>query len=161
MPVALASCYLFLLFGCLMAQLALDERWATRLEWLASPWVPVAAIALLATGPGRWGGFLAAGLAALSLPSLATGRGPLAGAMGTRAAAWFGRLSYALYLVHQLGLNLARRILQPGTTTADDWRVLLVGLAIAVPASIALHLLVERPAIRAGRRLSAALLRRQ
>jgi peptidoglycan/LPS O-acetylase OafA/YrhL len=59
-------------------------------------------------------------------------------------------ISYTLYLVHYPVLVVVTHILLPGQSFA---LTLIVGAVLAVISAAALSLLVERPALRWGRKL--------
>jgi len=67
-----------------------------------------------------------------------------------RWAVWLGGISYALYLVHDPALSIIK-------TAGAGWEWLAVGAAVIVSFAGAwlLHVLVEKPSIRWGRRYQA------
>lgn len=101
---------------------------------------------------GQLGLLAAACFAALLLASL---RLPTPNTRGWLHAlgAWAGRLSYAVYLLHMAWLA-------PATTWAQRWGsapATLLAVVALLGSSLLLHLLVEEPARRWGRRLAARL----
>lgn len=76
--------------------------------------------------------------------------------LGSRPLTLLGAWSYGLYLWHspiQVAL-LQHRVLLSGAP-ADWWRDLALLLALALPLAALTYRLVERPALRCGRRLSS------
>ena len=71
-----------------------------------------------------------------------------------------GRLSYGLYLFHNFGINLAEEII-PQTSFAFSLLSTVLGLGVSVFGVWVLHLLVEKPCIRLGHRVSGAVIRRE
>ena len=67
-----------------------------------------------------------------------------------------GRISYGVYLFHQLGLAVAERLVPERFGTAGDLATLAIAMVATLPLCLALHRFVERPLIAAGRRYSAA-----
>jgi peptidoglycan/LPS O-acetylase OafA/YrhL len=80
-------------------------------------------------------------------------------ALATRPFVFIGALSYALYLFHTLALRAGEHLF-PGSTAAQGLAQLAVGMAVAIPACWVLHVVVEKPAQRAGRSIAARLARR-
>jgi peptidoglycan/LPS O-acetylase OafA/YrhL len=66
-----------------------------------------------------------------------------------------GRLSYGLYLFHNFGLNFAEQIIPP-TSFPLSLLSTLLGVGASVFGVWVLHLVVEKPCIRLGHRVSAA-----
>lgn len=153
-----AAAYAFVLIGCLLAQLLDDPSMAARCEWLASPWAGAAAVVAFCASPQGLSGFIAALAAFLAIPSLVARRGLLAAALSAPVVVWLGRISYSIYFVNQLSLHAVRRVLAPATNVAGDVELLAAGLAVTIPVAALLHVLVERPLQRVGRRLSTRFL---
>jgi len=65
-----------------------------------------------------------------------------------------GRVSYGLYLIHPIGLAFAERAV-PAGGIAHETIALALGISLSLGTAYALHHVVERPLIRAGRRLAA------
>jgi peptidoglycan/LPS O-acetylase OafA/YrhL len=74
-------------------------------------------------------------------------------------AQFAGKISYSLYLCHMLVLYVAQHVIlltAPDLSrTAHCFVLVVVTLAIAIPASALLFRYVEEPAMRLGRRLGA------
>jgi peptidoglycan/LPS O-acetylase OafA/YrhL len=69
-------------------------------------------------------------------------------------AAWIGRISYSLYLVHAIPLDYLDRIWWPATaalTYSKLWGVLLASVAVAS----LLHYTIEKPFIKLGKKLTS------
>ena len=82
------------------------------------------------------------------------GRGVVNAVLSSRTAVFLGEISFALYLVHLVPLNVLlwnaeRDRAGPGTASV----ALVVYLAVVILLALALHELVELPAQRYGRRL--------
>jgi peptidoglycan/LPS O-acetylase OafA/YrhL len=67
---------------------------------------------------------------------------------------FLGRISYALYLTHNFGLNAMEKVVPEGWGLFGSLLTTATGLVIAVAISYALHVTVERPLIALGRRLA-------
>ncbi len=129
---------------------ALQSRraWA----WAAHRWAPGVALAVLAV-------LLLAGAPDLGLyavfppliASLFASQGPVTRLLSRGVPQAVGRGSYALYLVHYPLLGLAASLVQ------GPWFVFLF-IAMLIPAVLAAHWLIERPAQALLRRWSAAAL---
>ncbi len=74
----------------------------------------------------------------------------------SRPLVLIGTLSYGLYLFHNFGINLVEMIVPQ---TNFGWSLLSTSIAfgLSLLGVWVLHLLVERPCIRVGHRLSKAL----
>jgi peptidoglycan/LPS O-acetylase OafA/YrhL len=122
-------------------------RRATGFVWLALAGLYAAIWAHFGTQPTVWEGIIVALLIAVTVvrPSSAIGR-----ALELAPVRWVGRLSYSLYLTNGLFLPFiwVPRTLGPLQSFP------LNALAV-VAVAVALHYLVERPAIRLGHRLAA------
>lgn len=82
------------------------------------------------------------------------------GWLNTRPMVLLGQLSYGLYLFHNFGLNLAEDLI-PQTSLPYSLLSTALGLGASVLGVWVLHLLVEKPCIRLGHRVSARLRRDQ
>ena len=76
------------------------------------------------------------------------------GALSNRHLVHLGRLSYAFYLFHQLGIDVAQHLVPAHNSTAGDLASWALGLALTVVGAEVLHRYVEVPLIGVGRRLS-------
>lgn len=136
---------LVLLLGCALALLEARRRVASRSVLLGRS-EAVAAIALLVlvvcfargrldSGPGGLVPFLVAGVGSLVLIRALVHASPGSGVarmLGARPVAWLGRVSYSLYLWHEVAYRLAEQVSPAGTLPAEVLRfVLAVGFAAA------------------------------
>jgi peptidoglycan/LPS O-acetylase OafA/YrhL len=76
------------------------------------------------------------------------------GLLASRPFRLTGRISYALYLTHQLGLGFVTILVGERLGTAGDVVVITVGTATAYAVSYLLHTLVEAPLIAVGKRVA-------
>jgi peptidoglycan/LPS O-acetylase OafA/YrhL len=153
--------YVYILVGCALALLLHNARAYERLRWLGRREPLYASLALVAslglvTRPnGAPFAALAFSIAvALGLAGLVTA--PLsapARLLSSRPMVQIGVLSYALYLTHQIALN----IVEKGTAHAGALGALLepaIGVPLGLLFAYLLHVTVERPFIGIGRRLA-------
>jgi peptidoglycan/LPS O-acetylase OafA/YrhL len=147
---------LVLLLGCALALLTEGhpDRRTRRRVGRADAAAALAVVALLllvgwgslGSGLAVIGPTVAGGLAALALvwaAAHASGRTVAARALGARPVAWLGRVSYSLYLWHEVAYRLAETVAPRGSATAEALRfVLALGFAAAS------YRLVELPAQR-------------
>jgi peptidoglycan/LPS O-acetylase OafA/YrhL len=70
----------------------------------------------------------------------------------TRAITWLGKVSYGLYLLH---LSLFFGLIHLLHDRVPLWAIMLLGLVVSLVAAEVFWRLVEAPAIRLGRRVSA------
>ena len=139
--------------GCALALVVFDDRTRPILTPLSRPWVPLLAVAAVVLSRGD---VLVVGIAtALTLPALVVQRGAVAGALAWGPLVWLGRRSYGVYLVHQLTLGIARKLVHVAPGARNELLTFVVGLALTVPVVAVLYRVVERPLIDAGRRLGA------
>jgi peptidoglycan/LPS O-acetylase OafA/YrhL len=158
--------YYHILVGCLLGLLLHDAKWRARIEKSLSTQsatiVVVAAFivlhfaqphlrAALSDVVGIVYTLVVAALIALVILQ----DGALKRALQLRALAFLGTLSYGIYLVHVLALNVAERIFHPGS---GRWHIslaaLLTACLISIAAAYALHITVEQRLIDLGRRWS-------
>jgi peptidoglycan/LPS O-acetylase OafA/YrhL len=78
------------------------------------------------------------------------------GWLNARPMVLLGRLSYGLYLFHNFGINFAEAVI-PHSSTSLPWSLLstTLGFGASVLGVWVLHILVEKPCIRLGHRVSA------
>jgi peptidoglycan/LPS O-acetylase OafA/YrhL len=147
---------LVLLLGCALALLAARRpRGFTRLSRRGADASALAAGLVLCACFG-WGGLtrglsglvplVAGGIAALLLVATAA-HAPVGSlvdrGLGARPVAWLGRVSYSLYLWHEVAYTLAERVAPRGTPVAEVLR-----FALAVAFAAASYRFVEQPAQR-------------
>jgi peptidoglycan/LPS O-acetylase OafA/YrhL len=160
--------YSHILWGCLLAILLDDPKWFARLRWLGTP---IGMLLCLTAFLGAQVAYaplsrtfrevmIFHGLATTALMgAILTADGPVQWVLRTRPLVFLGKISYGMYLFHGLGTSAAQRVMRGHPELA--W--VTYGLAILATAAIAygLALVIERPAIRLGRRWSEAILRRK
>jgi peptidoglycan/LPS O-acetylase OafA/YrhL len=164
--------YYPILAGCLLALLLDNRGWFSRLSFLGRPvWSVVTLavfIALHLLRPQLPGA--APTLAylcdvaytvavALFLLSVLTGEGRVQQVLRSRPLVAIGRLSYGIYLVHILCLNLAQRVFPPHTgNVAVSIGAYALTCVISIAVARALAEIVEKPCIEIGRRWSKRIL---
>jgi peptidoglycan/LPS O-acetylase OafA/YrhL len=144
------------------AALAVNDGplWRERLaRWPAAP-VGLAAMAMpyagavLAPHPYAWNLLVAVCAVPLVAGLWFRERGALARVLGGRAIAWVGRLTYAMYLLHVLVINVlvlaAGRLGLPFTGAV----AFIVSYGASIAVAVAAHGMVEKPLIEVGRRLA-------
>jgi peptidoglycan/LPS O-acetylase OafA/YrhL len=158
-----AAPYVQLVFGCLAALLLYDPRGYGLLRRLgAYPLLAALAVAFLVlqfavpgTGPGG-GVYVPFGLVVcLLLTSLLVTTAPWIAWLWSRPLVMTAVLSYALYLIHNFGLNLMEKVVPSGHGLAGSLVSTTSGIAIAYGFALLLNRTVERPCIRFGHRLTA------
>jgi peptidoglycan/LPS O-acetylase OafA/YrhL/glycosyltransferase involved in cell wall biosynthesis len=164
--------YYPILLGCLLGLLLHDRRWFDRLSFLAGqgwcvlclavflalhflcPWVPDN---YKVVGYLRNVAYVLA-VGAFLVP-VVLGDGLIQRFLRSGPLVFLGRLSYAIYLVHVLCLNLAQKVFPPYT---DRFEVSLAAYVLACLISVAvawvLSVVVEKPCIEIGRRWSRRVL---
>ncbi len=105
---------------------------------------------------GFWGATFGYPLLALGLGAMVMGASAPESIIGRRAipgAGWVAAASYSLYLSHKMVFHAVSAGLAP---IPADWKPLapVLAVALAAPAGVALHLLVERPFLKLRDRLS-------
>ena len=162
-PARFARSYDGLLLGAILGiALSASGRWRS-FKWLSR--VPESLLlALLVAAYALYGYdhrfvlFFSAA-AALLIASLVLRNGWLRRILELPVLVFVGRRSYAMYLIHVLVLN-AVEMLAPRWLPANAVVVVMVAYALTLGGASLLYVTVERPCIAAGRRLSAALARR-
>lgn len=150
-----------ILVGCLLGVLMERPGAHARLRALARPaaiWASLAALAgthVLLNHHTTIGDLIYPWIAAALMVGLVLGSSPAGRLLSSRPAVWAGHRAYGVYLVHILAINVVDRLVRPGATLtlatlADYAGVALLSLAVAD----VLHRVVERPFIRAGRRVA-------
>jgi peptidoglycan/LPS O-acetylase OafA/YrhL len=160
--------YYYIALGCLLALLLEDEWWFSRLRFLGNrSWLLAALCLFLALQVAyRFIVFqvpevqILYGLSvALLIAGIVVGKGPIQQLLRWKPLTFIGSLSYGMYLVHGLGIGVAQKVMR-GAGERPEIAVLTYVLActVTVACAYALAVLVERPFIRIGRRLSQAIL---
>jgi peptidoglycan/LPS O-acetylase OafA/YrhL len=73
-----------------------------------------------------------------------------------------GKLSYGIYLIHLLALNVADKLVKPGSGSfLKAAAAYVVASALSIAVAYALNVAIERPGIAIGKRLSSLLKRRR
>jgi peptidoglycan/LPS O-acetylase OafA/YrhL len=97
-----------------------------------------------------------ASMALLAAPTIASlwfrGGQPVGRFLSKRFLAWVGRLTYAIYLVQTLAINMAVVLLRRAHLPPGPWSTFAVGYAISILIAWGLHWTVEKPLIRLGKR---------
>ena len=149
--------YWNILAGCAMAVFMDDARTFGKLAVLARPvtgtCVLVAVIALHLLGAHVYEmRYLHPAIVSLALPVLLLGEGPLQRLLRTRPASFLGALSYGIYLVHLLCINVADKVFPP---TSESWPAAIAAFALASAVTVfvawLLHRTVERPCLEFAR----------
>ncbi|MCK1735278.1 acyltransferase [Bradyrhizobium sp. 138] len=68
---------------------------------------------------------------------------------------WLGTLTYAIYLLQTLAINLAQALLQKLHVPANFLAIVLAAYAVSVLVAWLAHVAIEQPAIDIARRLAA------
>jgi peptidoglycan/LPS O-acetylase OafA/YrhL len=71
--------------------------------------------------------------------------------------AWLGTLTYAIYLLQTLGINVAQGVVKKLHLPDSFLSIFVIGYAVSIAAAWLAHVLVERPAIDMGRKLARQL----
>jgi peptidoglycan/LPS O-acetylase OafA/YrhL len=154
--------YIQIIFGCLAALLLNHPQAYERLRWLgAFPALPALAMGWLAfqfiipgTGLGRalyapYGAVVCLLLIGLVTTSTSSIRWLWSRPMTTTAT-----LSYALYLIHNFGLNFSERLVPGGHGLPGSLASTAIGLTLAYVCAYGLNRVVERPGMALGRRFA-------
>lgn len=147
--------YAFVLTGVLAATTRTGPMWPLLSRALAGSWAGLGAIGTVGFlavhsrfGGDLWPVMFGAAVAAL-IVHLVVGTGPVVKALSLGPLVRVGRLSYGIYLFHQLFLGVGERAFPSGGL--GDLLAALLGVALTVGTCAVLAALVERPAIRWGR----------
>jgi peptidoglycan/LPS O-acetylase OafA/YrhL len=170
--------YSHILLGCLVALLLRDRKWYEFLRVLGRwPWNLVVP-AVFVIYHFAWTAFgastglssnylhsLYALLAGLLVVAVLLGDGPVHRVLRTRPLVLVGKLSYGVYLIHILALNVAQRLVPSGQPPRTEFSgvslaAYLLACLISVAAAYGLYLIVEKPCIAIGRRWSRHILER-
>lgn len=163
-------CYASLLSGCLLALLLHDRAGFHRLRRLRGATLPAALLLLAAHFATPWvvNPSLADGLnvlytlaVALFLACLLVDEGPVQRLLRWWPFVRLGRLSYGIYLLHMLAMDLVFWLL-PASSRSMPASLLAFGLTVLLSMALAwvLHKTVESFGINLGRRWSQRILER-
>jgi peptidoglycan/LPS O-acetylase OafA/YrhL len=160
------SCYQAILAGCLLAQWLHDPTAYERLGRLARFYSGVPALALLLIlhaastlhGPVAIVVSVLYPLAAMIvLAGLVRGEGLLSPMLRSSPLVAVGKLSYGVYLVHLLAMALIYKVFPVGSwSVAGSILAYLMVAGVSVAVAGVLHVLLEMPMIKLGRRLAAS-----
>ncbi|CAB4714559.1 unannotated protein [freshwater metagenome] len=160
--------YALIAMGCVAAVLAHRPEWTARVAVFARPWVLAALLAALAviqvSLPAITEGMTAFVLygvpVTLALIGIVAGDGPVNRFLTLRPLVFLGRISYAFYLSHNFGINGVQLVL-PKTEFFQGFVAVPIGLAVAIAMAWVLHLVIERPMLRWGHRITARMRARE
>jgi peptidoglycan/LPS O-acetylase OafA/YrhL len=143
--------YAYILFGCVLALGLPYDIFRRGVTNLGAPlvWLSFAALALVQ----MFGGdvpLLYAAVSTLFIASILVIKTPLSVALAWPPLVFIGQLSYGIYLIHILCLNLIQRFIHLGTVLTY-----LATVAISIAFATFLHFAIEQPLVRLGRRLAA------
>ena len=164
------SSYGDIMLGCLIALLLNSSTWFNRLVRLGRPLVVGFALAVflvahlsiphLPTGSGRFFHLFYAITFAFFLVSLLVGDGSVQKFLRLPFLVMIGKLSYGMYLLHILAINIADKIVKSGTgSLSSAVAALFLTYVLTIIAAYVLALTIERPGIAMGRRISSSLQR--
>ena len=89
------------------------------------------------------------------------GAGPIQWLLRRPIFVMVGKLSYGMYLIHLLALNVAEKIARPGTgRPIVSIAALVLSWLFSIVLAYILAVAIERPGIAIGKRISSALIRR-
>jgi peptidoglycan/LPS O-acetylase OafA/YrhL len=144
--------YFHILTGCAIAQLLHRRIDIAKGAWLAIP--ILVALQFMPIPRAIPQGMVYSVAAAVTLAFLVTRDSYLRRALAFKPLAFIGTLSYGIYLVHILCINVVDRLIPPGGSIPKA--VLSYGLACILSIAVAygLHIVVERPLIGVGKRLA-------
>jgi peptidoglycan/LPS O-acetylase OafA/YrhL len=151
--------YLPIVMGCLLAVLLNDRRAFAAISPIGRAAGPLLVVALASFMLGASLAALTAISACCTLALAALVSAPAgstaARLMGSAPAVFVGRRSYGIYLLHQLVLNVTRKVLPADTSLGRALLVIAVGACASLAVAAVAHVLVERPLIDLGRRLAS------
>jgi peptidoglycan/LPS O-acetylase OafA/YrhL len=164
--------YYPILAGCLLALLLHDRAWYDRLRFLGSRAWTVATLAIFVTlhltrpqlpADSPTLAYLCDTVYALAvsafLVSVLMGDGRVQQALRWGPLVSIGRLSYGIYLIHILCLNVAQKFFPPHTgRVAVSVGAYLLTCAVSIAVAWLLAAVVEKPCIEIGRRWSKRIL---
>jgi peptidoglycan/LPS O-acetylase OafA/YrhL len=169
----LASClyqYYYILIGCLLAFGLEDEHLYQRLRSFgAALWVYLSLTVMLAlhfllphldVAQKTWAEPLFGVSVVVFLACLLCSEGSVRRVLGWWPLAFVGRLSYGIYLIHVLCLNVAQRIFKPSRDNPlyISIAAYLLTCVLSIGVAYVLFRLIEKPLIEIGRRWSKRVL---
>ena len=149
--------YASILIGCALA-LALEKDWARKLikgAGAAGAYVSATALILVHTlliphWDDKFGHLVYSVLVAVSLAFVLLVRTPINRGLGWAPLVFVGKVSYGVYLIHHLCVNVGEAVMHH--RIIPSW---LVTIILSIGIAYLLHISVERPLIRIGRKLAA------
>lgn len=151
--------YGLILVGCVvaLAMHAPDGFNAVRKlgAWQLPLLVGLLASCVIVGEPKRWEILVALMTALLLIATLANPDGAIARIFSAAPLVKIGGISYGIYLIHQLCLNAAEKVVPAHWGIVSGTLVALVGGTAAVIGALLLSKYVEQPLIRIGRKLAA------
>jgi peptidoglycan/LPS O-acetylase OafA/YrhL len=156
--------YVHIALGCILALLMHERRSYDVIKQLGEP-VPLAIVLVLlgilqfSTNEINNGGWAYSLYGLIALPALAgvlVTRTPVATVLTRAPLLFIGRVSYALYLTHNFGLNFAEEHF-PHTSFGGFPRSIItttIGLSLGLLMAYVFHRLIEQPMIKVGRRVT-------
>jgi peptidoglycan/LPS O-acetylase OafA/YrhL len=163
---ALLHPYYHILVGCLLALLLQNTKWLAGIVRSLSSSAARIAIVMsflalhfvqphLRGAPAVIVGLVYTLVVAALVALVILHDGRLRKMLQLRALAYLGTLSYGIYLVHVLALNVAERVFHPGS---GSWIISLAALlatfGISIAVAFVLHVTIEQRLIDLGRRWS-------
>ncbi|HTY73063.1 MAG TPA: acyltransferase [Actinomycetes bacterium] len=156
--------YVHIALGCIVALLLHNRRTYDALRRLGEPLplalaIVVVVVAQFSTNAVENGGYLYSVFGLLILPAFVgcvVTNTRVAAALTLGPMLFLGRISYALYLTHNFGLNFSEAHF-PHTPFGGFSRSLVttfVGLSLGVLMAYAMHRAIELPFLRVGRRIT-------
>ena len=137
----------FALGGCL-ARLTLAGAWSGPLRYAATPAAAGLCAVFFATDPddaGNWREVAVLPLFCLLIVGLAEGRDPLARVLQLRVLAWWGRLSYPVYMLHTAVMITTRQLTSEPDYSTNVRRYLEGFFPLLVAVALLAHYGVEVP----------------
>jgi peptidoglycan/LPS O-acetylase OafA/YrhL len=150
--------YADILVGCALAFLLHERAWYGRLAVLGRRNVLNASLICLLIqcllGPGRLArvGLLFPINAAVTVAAIVMLPSDRKTWLGVRPMVWVGQVSYAIYLIHQLGLKVGEAAVPARFGYWGDMLATLIGLVLTFIVAGITRRFIERPLIQLGRR---------
>lgn len=158
--------YAYILMGALLAQILENRAGFAFLQRLGDVGLTVLLIALAAlhfsrlqAAPRPYARTAYALIFMILLGILLITDGSIQRLLSNSFLGFIGELSYGIYLVHTLCLNVAEKVFPPGKGVAVPAYILTCTISIAV--AYVLHRTVEEPMIHVGKMLSSRLQRKR